>query len=96
MGSGKGAPDHWVCVVRPGRVLFEIAGVREDIAKEAMRRAGHKLPIETRFITKESALEIAADMPGGSAPDLDEAGQAGAVSEMAGAGGAGGAEGRSE
>jgi large subunit ribosomal protein L16 len=67
MGSGKGAPDHWVCVVRPGRVLFEIAGVREDVAKEAMRLAAHKLPIETRIITKESAADLAAELPGGSA-----------------------------
>jgi large subunit ribosomal protein L16 len=53
MGSGKGAPDHWVAVVRPGRVMFEIGGVREDLAKEALRLAGHKLPIATRFLMKE-------------------------------------------
>src|SRR5687768_6245839 len=45
MGSGKGAPDHWVAVVKPGRMLFEVAGVREDLAREALERAGHKLPI---------------------------------------------------
>ena len=54
MGSGKGAPDHWVAVVKPGRVLFEISGVREDVAAEAMRKAGHKLPISTRFVSRMS------------------------------------------
>jgi large subunit ribosomal protein L16 len=52
MGSGKGSPDHWVAVIKPGRVLFEIAGVREDVAAEAMRKAGHKLPIKTRFVAR--------------------------------------------
>lgn len=52
MGGGKGAPDHWVAVVKPGRVLFEIAGVREDVAREAMRLAAHKLPIKTQFIRR--------------------------------------------
>jgi len=65
MGSGKGAPDHWVCVVRPGRIMFEIAGVRADVAKEALRLAGHKLPIATRFVTKETAADLAAELPGG-------------------------------
>jgi len=53
MGSGKGNPDHWVAVVKPGRMLFEIAGVREDVAREAMRLASHKLPLDTRFIARE-------------------------------------------
>jgi large subunit ribosomal protein L16 len=53
MGSGKGSPEYWVAVVKPGRVLFEIAGVSESVAKEAMRLAGHKLPIKTSFIKKE-------------------------------------------
>ena len=53
MGSGKGAVDHWVAVVKPGRMLFEIAGVREDTAREAMRLASHKLPIDTRFVARE-------------------------------------------
>jgi large subunit ribosomal protein L16 len=53
MGSGKGAPDHWVAVVKPGHVLFEIGGVREDLAREALRLASHKLPVETKFMTKE-------------------------------------------
>lgn len=54
MGSGKGAPDHWVAVVKPGRILFEIAGIKEDMAKEAMHLASYKLPIKTRFMAKES------------------------------------------
>lgn len=53
MGSGKGAPDHWVAVVRPGRILFEIGGVTGDLAQEAMRLAAYKLPIKTKFIRKE-------------------------------------------
>jgi large subunit ribosomal protein L16 len=53
MGSGKGAPDHWVAVVRPGRILFEMAGVDRASAVEAMRLASHKLPVATRFIVKE-------------------------------------------
>jgi large subunit ribosomal protein L16 len=54
MGSGKGAPEFWVAVVKPGRILFEIAGVPEATAKEAMRLAQYKLPIKTKFITRES------------------------------------------
>ena len=57
MGSGKGAPDHWVAVVKPGRVMFEISGVSEDAAKEAMRLAMHKLPIKCKFIVKETGGE---------------------------------------
>jgi large subunit ribosomal protein L16 len=53
MGSGKGAPDHWVAVVKPGRVLFEMAGVPENEAEEAMRLAGHKLPINVKFLVRE-------------------------------------------
>lgn len=52
MGSGKGAVDHWVAVVKPGRILFELAGVREDIAREAMRLASHKLPMKTQFVVR--------------------------------------------
>jgi len=55
MGSGKGAPDHWVSVVKAGRIMFEIAGIKEDIAKEAMRLASHKLPIATKFIAREAS-----------------------------------------
>ena len=54
MGSGKGAPEGWVAVVKPGRMLFEMQGVSEDLAKEAMRLASHKLPIATRFVTRSS------------------------------------------
>jgi large subunit ribosomal protein L16 len=50
MGSGKGNPELWVTVVRPGRVMFELAGVSEDVAREALTLAGHKLPIKTRFV----------------------------------------------
>jgi large subunit ribosomal protein L16 len=53
MGGGKGAPDHWVAVVKPGRILFEVGGVTRDVAEEAMRLASHKLPIRTRFISRE-------------------------------------------
>lgn len=53
MGSGKGAPEYWVAVVKPGRVMFEIAGIPEDVAREAMRLAQHKLPIKTKFITRK-------------------------------------------
>lgn len=54
MGSGKGAPDHWVAVVKPGRILFEIGGVKEEVAREAFRLASHKLPIQTRFVVRGS------------------------------------------
>jgi large subunit ribosomal protein L16 len=57
MGSGKGSPEYWVAVVKPGRVMFEIAGVSEEIAREAMRLAGHKLPIKTKFVTKAETEE---------------------------------------
>ena len=53
MGSGKGSPEYWVAVVKPGRVMFEIGGVAEDVAREAMRLAMHKLPIKCKFVTKE-------------------------------------------
>ncbi len=54
MGSGKGAPDHWVAVVRRGRILFELAGVNQELAKDAMRLASHKLPVGTRFVARET------------------------------------------
>jgi large subunit ribosomal protein L16 len=54
MGSGKGSPEYWVSVVKPGRILFEIAGVTEDIAREALRLAGHKLPLKTKFVKRET------------------------------------------
>ncbi|WP_041669083.1 50S ribosomal protein L16 [Acetobacterium woodii] len=53
MGSGKGSPEYWVAVVKPGRVMFEIAGIPEETAREAMRLAQHKLPIKTKFITRK-------------------------------------------
>ena len=58
MGSGKGSPEYWVAVVKPGRVLFEIAGVSEEVAREAMRLAGHKLPCKTKFIAKEEEGDV--------------------------------------
>ena len=54
MGSGKGSPEYWVSVVKPGRVMFEIAGVPEDAAREAIRLAGHKLPLKTKFVRRET------------------------------------------
>ena len=57
MGSGKGSVEYWVAVVKPGRVLFEMDGVDEAIAREAMRLAGHKLPIKTKFMVKENVQE---------------------------------------
>ena len=54
MGSGKGAPEYWVAVVKPGRVMFEIAGVSEEVAQEALRLAANKLPIKCEFVTKET------------------------------------------
>jgi large subunit ribosomal protein L16 len=54
MGSGKGSPEYWVAVVKPGRVMFEISGIDEATAREAIRLAGHKLPIKTKFVSKEN------------------------------------------
>ena len=54
MGSGKGSPEGWVAVVKPGRVMFEMSGVSEELAREAMRLAGHKLPVKTKFVTRET------------------------------------------
>ncbi|MDR3149462.1 MAG: 50S ribosomal protein L16 [Oscillospiraceae bacterium] len=62
MGSGKGSPEYWVAVVKPGRIMFEIAGVPEETAREALRLAGHKLPIKTKFVKKG---EEADDKTGG-------------------------------
>jgi large subunit ribosomal protein L16 len=58
MGSGKGNPESWVAVVKPGRVMFEIAGVSEELARQAILRAAHKLPIKTKFVTREQTLEV--------------------------------------
>ncbi len=61
MGSGKGSPEYWVAVVKPGRVMFEIGGVSEELAREAMRLAAHKLPIKCKFIRKEKEEEGSAE-----------------------------------
>ena len=64
MGSGKGAPDHWVAVVRAGRILFEMGGVDETVAREAMRLASHKLPIDTKFVARER-VEVGGEKQAG-------------------------------
>ena len=64
MGSGKGSPEYWVAVVKPGRVMFEIAGVTEDVAKEALRLAAHKLPIKCKVMKKEESAEAVAETGG--------------------------------
>jgi large subunit ribosomal protein L16 len=56
MGSGKGSPEYWVAVVKPGRVMFEMSGVAPEVAREAMRLAGHKLPIKTKFVAKSEEV----------------------------------------
>ncbi len=56
MGKGKGEPDHWAAVVKPGTVLYELAGVSEDIAKAALMRVAHKMPVRTRFVTRRHGL----------------------------------------
>jgi large subunit ribosomal protein L16 len=61
MGSGKGPVDHWVAVVKPGRILFEMGGVAEEVAKGAMRLASYKLPIGTKFVVKESGVGAGGD-----------------------------------
>ena len=61
MGSGKGSPEYWVAVVKPGRVLFELSGVSEETAREAMRLASHKLPIKTKFVTRKDFEEMGGE-----------------------------------
>jgi large subunit ribosomal protein L16 len=61
MGSGKGLPDHWVAIVKAGKVMFEMAGVGEKVAKDAIRLAAHKLPLKTRFIYKEAVASLDSD-----------------------------------
>ena len=61
MGSGKGNPEYWVAVVKPGRVMFEIAGVPEEVAREALRLASHKLPIKTKIVSKAAEAEEAGE-----------------------------------
>jgi len=58
MGSGKGSPEYWVAVVKPGRILFEIAGVSEEVAREALRLAMHKLPVKCKFVTRQETEEV--------------------------------------
>lgn len=67
MGSGKGAPEYWVAVVKPGRVMFELAGVTEDVAKEALRLASHKLPVKCKFVKREATSVVVAAETGGEA-----------------------------
>ena len=64
MGSGKGSTEYWVAVVKPGRVMFEMDGVPVEVAREAMRLAAHKLPIKTKFVTKEDTANLDMDAPG--------------------------------
>ncbi|MBI6547141.1 MAG: 50S ribosomal protein L16 [Cyanobacteria bacterium NC_groundwater_1444_Ag_S-0.65um_54_12] len=75
MGSGKGAPEYWVAVVKPGRILFEIKGVDEETAREALRLAGHKLPISTRFVARvgDKLEESCLDQDKKEAPAVEEA-----------------------
>jgi len=61
MGGGKGSPEEWVAVVKPGRIMFEMGGVSLESAKEAMRLASHKLPIESKFVVRESVVAVGAD-----------------------------------
>jgi large subunit ribosomal protein L16 len=66
MGGGKGSLDHWVAVVKPGRILFEVSGVDEEAAKEAMRLASHKLPIDTRFVVRETGVAAGTEATTGA------------------------------
>jgi len=68
MGSGKGSPEYWVAVVKPGRIMFEMAGVTEEIAREAFRLAAHKLPIKTKFVIGAKAGQVEAEAGG----EIDE------------------------
>jgi len=61
MGSGKGSPDHWVAVVKPGRIMFEMGGVTEEVAREALRLAGHKLPCKVKFIRREAEKQTGGE-----------------------------------
>ena len=75
MGSGKGAPEGWVAVIKPGRVLFEMGGVSEAIAREAMRLASHKLPIETKFIIRETATGVVDELSAEEAAQVIDGGR---------------------
>jgi large subunit ribosomal protein L16 len=63
MGSGKGAPDHWVAVVRPGHIIFEVGGIREDLARHALALAGEKLPMQTKIVAREPEAAAGASAP---------------------------------
>ena len=76
MGSGKGSPEYWVAVVKPGRVLFEMAGVPIEIAQEAMRLAGHKLPIKTKFIASDHQGDVYIPVVNESLADAKKAAHA--------------------
>ena len=65
MGSGKGSPEYWVAVVKPGRVMFEVGGISEDVAREALRLASYKLPCKTKIVARETAAEEAAETENG-------------------------------
>ena len=82
MGSGKGSPEYWVAVVKPGRVLFEMAGVPREIAAEAMRLAGHKLPIKTKFIENEGQGDVYVPVVNETLADAKKAAHSAAVEEM--------------
>jgi large subunit ribosomal protein L16 len=73
MGSGKGSPEYWVAVVKPGRVLFEIAGVSEEMAREALRLAAHKLPIKCKYVKREGPVAGSGARGAGQAGDADAA-----------------------
>lgn len=65
MGSGKGSPEYWVAVVKPGRIMFEMNGISEDVAREALRLASHKLPIKCKFVKREEIAAVAENNEGG-------------------------------
>ena len=64
MGKGKGSPEHWIAVVKPGRIMFELSGVNEEVAKEAMRLAAHKLPIKCKFAKKADGEQVEVETGG--------------------------------
>jgi hypothetical protein len=81
MGSGKGSPEYWVAVVKPGRVLFELADVSEETAREALRLAGHKLPCKTKFVRREGEFEVQLGKKRRGMAEMLEAEQAAAAAE---------------
>lgn len=83
MGSGKGSPEYWVAVVKPGRVLFEMAGVPKEIAAEAMRLAGHKLPIKTKFIVSDHQGDVFVPVVNETLADAKKAAHAAELKEHA-------------